>query len=156
MWTSRGCVVRLLCVAFALLTNGCASLTPPPGKGRNLGYTPRDASGPMFEEGPGKEATRTSPGSAAGALGVPRGTVEPGRQSATLTRQAVFGVVDDVTGSTVSVASALSKLAARPPGLGNRGLSGVNGAFTRYLDYGSNQLPWRKSLTLTWNWASFG
>ncbi|WP_332307091.1 hypothetical protein [Stigmatella aurantiaca] len=45
-------------------------------------------------------------------------------------------------GSTDSVASALSKLAARPPGLGNRGLSGVNGAFTRYLDYGSNQLPW--------------
>ncbi|WP_240359823.1 TIGR02269 family lipoprotein [Pyxidicoccus trucidator] len=44
--------------------------------------------------------------------------------------------------STGSVADALSKLAARPPGLGNRGLSGVNGAFTRYLDHGTHQLPW--------------
>jgi hypothetical protein len=53
--------------------------------------------------------------------------------------------VEDVKGSTGSVASSLSKLAARPPGLGNRGLSGVNGAFSRYLDYGSNQLPWLHS-----------
>jgi len=28
------------------------------------------------------------------------------------------------------------------PSLRNRGLSGVNGAFTRNLDYGSHQLPW--------------
>jgi hypothetical protein len=48
----------------------------------------------------------------------------------------------DVKDSTGVLASALSKLATRPPGLGNRGLSGVNGMFTRYLDYGSNQLPW--------------
>jgi hypothetical protein len=48
----------------------------------------------------------------------------------------------DVKDSTGALANALSKLATRPPGLGNRGLSGVNGMFTRYLDYGSNQLPW--------------
>jgi hypothetical protein len=82
-------------------------------------------------------------GAVGGAL--PRGAAEPERQSATLTRQAVLDAIDDVKGSTGSVASSLSKLAARPPGLGNRGLSGVNGAFTRYLDYGSNQLPWLHS-----------
>jgi hypothetical protein len=59
-----------------------------------------------------------------------------------LARQAVLAAVEDVKGSTGNVASALSKLAARPPGLGNRGLSGENGVFTRYLDYGSKQLPW--------------
>ncbi|MCP3139941.1 DUF2380 domain-containing protein [Pyxidicoccus xibeiensis] len=58
------------------------------------------------------------------------------------TRRAVLEAVDGVRGSTGDVASALSRLAALPPGLGNRGLSGVNGAFTRYLDHGSNQLPW--------------
>jgi hypothetical protein len=50
-----------------------------------------------------------------------------------------MGHVKDSTGALANV---LSKLATRPPGLGNRGLSGVNGMFTRYLDYGSNQLPW--------------
>ncbi|MFP2906251.1 DUF2380 domain-containing protein [Pyxidicoccus sp. 3LFB2] len=51
--------------------------------------------------------------------------------------------VDDVKGSTDNVASALSKLASRPPtSLGNRGLTGANGVFTRNLDHGSNQVPW--------------
>ena len=30
-----------LLLALALLTTGCASLTPPPGRGKNLSYTPR-------------------------------------------------------------------------------------------------------------------
>jgi len=48
-----------------------------------------------------------------------------------------------VKDSTASIASALSKLARRPPtSLGNRGLSGTGGAFTRFLDFGANQLPW--------------
>ncbi|KFE69582.1 DUF2380 domain-containing protein [Hyalangium minutum] len=152
MWMSRGCCGWLLwtlsllpragvsrhsglLVAFALLTNGCASLTSPPGRESNLSYTPRGASGPSLADRPGEESPRP--------LASPSTSLhEPGRQSVTLTRQAVFGIVDDVQGTTVSVASALSKLAARPPGQGNRGLSGVNGAFTRYLDHGSNQLPW--------------
>jgi hypothetical protein len=55
MWMSRGCVVWLLLLAFALLMNGCASLPPPPGRDRNLGYTPRGDSGPPWEEGTGEE-----------------------------------------------------------------------------------------------------
>jgi len=50
-----------------------------------------------------------------------------------------MGNVNDSTGA---LSSAISKLVTRPPGLGNRGLSGVNGTFIHYLDYGSNQLPW--------------
>ncbi|MFP2934928.1 DUF2380 domain-containing protein, partial [Pyxidicoccus sp. 3LG] len=58
-------------------------------------------------------------------------------------RDAVLEAVDDVKDSTDNVASTLSKLASRPPtSLGNLGLTGVNGVFTRNLDYGSNQLPW--------------
>jgi hypothetical protein len=133
MWMSRTCVVVLL-----LLLPGCASLTPPPSQGRNLSYTPRvDA----------EQVTRVSPRGAAGAVGgaLRRGATEPGRQSATLARQAVLDAVDEVKGSTGSVASALATLAARPPDLGNRGLSGVNSAFPRYLDYGIDQLPWLHS-----------
>jgi hypothetical protein len=40
------------------------------------------------------------------------------------------------------LASAVSKLRARPPSFLNRGLSGVGGVFTRSLDYGSHQVPW--------------
>jgi len=58
-------------------------------------------------------------------------------------RDAVLAAVDDVKDSTDNVASALSKLAARPPTtFGNQGLTGANGVFTRNLDYGSSQLPW--------------
>jgi hypothetical protein len=54
----------------------------------------------------------------------------------------VLAAVDDLKRSTGTTTSALSKLAARPPGLGNRGLTGIGGIFTRHLDYGSNQLRW--------------
>jgi len=152
----------LLCMA--VLATGCASLTP--SRGRSLSYTPRVATGPALVQlpndehpgapaalppsGPGSEdperlgrrrgsrkvATGASPGSVAGAVG--------GRgQSASVVRDAVLAAVDDVKDSTDNVASALSKLAARPPTtFGNQGLTGANGVFTRNLDYGSSQLPW--------------
>jgi hypothetical protein len=119
-----------LLLAAAMMMTGCASLAPPPSQGRNLGYTPRGASGPMVAEEPGVGGTLT------------RSASEPGQLSVTLARHAVLDAVDEVKGSSVSVASLRSKLAARPPGVGNRGLSGLNGAFTRYLDFGSNHLSW--------------
>jgi hypothetical protein len=131
-WTVRADLLHpwelSLLVALALLTNGCASLTPPPGRERNLGYT-RGASGPMLDKKPG----HVHPEHTAGTIG---------GVSVTRARQAVLDAVADVKGTTSTVASSLSKLAARLPSLGNRGLSGVSGAFTRYLDYGSKQLPW--------------
>jgi hypothetical protein len=51
----------------------------------------------------------------------------------------------EVRGTTDTLAGTLSKLASRPPGLGNRGLSGVNGVFARFLSHGSNQVPWLRA-----------
>ncbi|MCP3143858.1 DUF2380 domain-containing protein [Pyxidicoccus xibeiensis] len=75
--------------------------------------------------------------------------------SAAQVRDAVLEAVDDVKGSTDNITSALSKLASRPPtSLGGRGLSGFNGAFSRYLDFGSQQLHWlRGTLRSTTEWV---
>ncbi len=74
------------------------------------------------------------------------GAADAAAASASQVRDSVLEAVDDVKGSTDNVASALSKLAGRPPtSLGNRGLTGVNGVFIRYLDFGSKQLPWLHS-----------
>ena len=45
-------------LALALLSTGCMSLTPPPGQGMNLRYTPREAAAPVSAEWPGVEAPR--------------------------------------------------------------------------------------------------
>jgi hypothetical protein len=144
-----------LWVCVAVLSTGCASLSQAP----SLSYVPRDASGPALMPPPHQERPHTpeaSPSSTAGdalrrrlvrratprdeTTGVASGTPAA---NASHVRDAVLEAVDDVKDSTDNVASALSKLAIRPPtGLGNRGLTVGNGAFTRYLDFGSNQLPW--------------
>jgi len=138
----------LLLLVCSLLT-GCASMTPPPGRGSNP--TPNLAQR-LSDEGPqqshrrrssGETVTRARPGSTTGqGESAVRGASATAPQNATGTRHAVRSALGEVTGSTDTLASALSKLATRPPSLGNRGLSGVNGAFTRHLDYGSYQLPW--------------
>ncbi|WP_233261236.1 DUF2380 domain-containing protein [Vitiosangium sp. GDMCC 1.1324] len=74
--------------------------------------------------------TGTGPGSVSGAVG--------GAQSATLARQAVFGAIVDVSGSTRRIASSLSKLADSTAGIGSR----ANGVFARYVVYGERQLRW--------------
>ncbi|WP_343073446.1 DUF2380 domain-containing protein [Pyxidicoccus fallax] len=48
----------------------------------------------------------------------------------------------DAKNSLDALTGTLSRLETRPPSFRNRGLSGVNGAFTPHLDYGSKQLPW--------------
>ncbi|RYZ41749.1 MAG: DUF2380 domain-containing protein [Myxococcaceae bacterium] len=147
-----------LLLAVVLLVTGCASVPRAPGHGRSLGYAPRVAAAPAREEAPSNEpprargsppssnsgpeeqqrllrrqrlrddATEAGPGSGVGAA-----------QSSTLTRQAVLEAMDEAKGSRARVEAAFSKLAARPPALGGRGLDGV---FTRYLDHGSDQLTW--------------
>jgi len=121
--TRSGTVVWLLLAAT--LVTGCVSPAMGPSRRRDLGYTPSTIVG----HGPGDEPPRSS--SSWGS-----------RHEAEPAQQAVLSAVATVKGSTGNIANALSKLAARPPGLGNRGLSGINGVFTRYLDHGSQQLPW--------------
>ncbi|MCY1080605.1 hypothetical protein [Archangium lansingense] len=52
-----------LLLALALLSNACASLGPPPGRGMSLHYTPHEATRPAVAGGPGEESplARTSP-----------------------------------------------------------------------------------------------
>ena len=145
---------RALLLACAVLASGCASLPPPPGRGAPLRYTPPGATQPGEAEPPHAlvssppepeepqrlhrrralrhTVTRAGPGRAAGEVG----------STSEETRQAVLAAVDEVKATRKALAATLARLASRPPGLGNRGLSGVNGVFTRHLDYGANQLPW--------------
>jgi len=155
-----------LVVCVALVSTGCASVSLTPHRSEGLRYMPRGASGPALVQPPQEENPRpwaASPPSIIGdalhrrlvrrasprdeSTGAASGGVAGGTAaSSSEVRDAVLEAVDGVTDTTGSVESALSKLASLPPTrLGNRGLSGVNGAFTRYLDFGSNQLPWLRS-----------
>ncbi|NMO20587.1 DUF2380 domain-containing protein [Pyxidicoccus fallax] len=106
-------VVALLLLSAALLAAGCSSRAA----------------------GSREDATGAGPDRVKGTAGGPR-------QIAARTRRAVVQVADEVRGATGEHARSLSALAARPPGLGNRGLSGGNGAFTRFIDHGSRQSRW--------------
>ena len=146
-----------LLLACAVLASGCASLPPAPGRGAPLRYTPHGGTEPGVAEPPHALAssrpslpepeepqrlhrrrparhtvTRAGPSRAAGEVG---GTSEE-------TRQAVLAAVDEVRGTRDALAATLARLASRPPGLGNRGLSGNNGIFLSHLDSASQQLPW--------------
>ena len=67
-----------------------------------------------------------------------------GQSNSTLTHQAVLATVKELVESPGGLARSRSLLVARTGKLGTR----VNGAFLRYIDYGSNQLPWlNRSLT---------
>ncbi|MFP2929293.1 DUF2380 domain-containing protein [Pyxidicoccus sp. 3LG] len=155
----------LLCVA--VLSTGCASLSRAPNRSESLRSMPRGAMNPTLTQPPGEESprARVSPSLVVAGPEVlerrlhrrvePRddatgaasgGVVGATAASASQVRDAVLEAVDDVKGSTDNVASALSKLASRPPtSLGRLGLTGVNGVFTRSLDHGSSQLPWLHS-----------
>jgi len=161
-WTLRA---DILLLGVVLLATGCASLAPASGQGKSLSYTPRRGPGPAWEQPPSDEHS-LAPASPPLAVASPEqpqrlrrrqrsreaatdvgpglvtGAAAGGAKGTTLARQAVLATVDDVKGTTGRVARALSTLAARPPGKGNRGLSGLNGAFTRDLEYGASPLPW--------------
>ena len=119
-----------LLLSAALLSTGCASLRSAPGytkPGMMLGDLPPRAE--VRSVAPEPDDRR------------PHLPASPLRnrdeQSATLTRQAVLGAMDEVKGSTGTIASSLSRLAARRTGIGE-----ANGVFSRYVVYGANQLPW--------------
>ena len=56
-WTMRA---NTLLLGVALLATGCASLTPAPGRGRSLSYTPRVAEAPALVPSPSEDHPRTS------------------------------------------------------------------------------------------------
>ena len=156
-----------LVLCAALVSTGCASVSLAPSRSGSLRYNmPSGASGPARVQRPQEESPRTwaaSPPPIVGdalhrrlvrrvsprdeTTGAASGGVAGGAAaSASQVHDAVLEAVQDAKDSTDIIASALSKLANSPPtSLGNRGLSGTGGAFIRYLDFGSNQLPWLRS-----------
>ncbi|MCY1044589.1 DUF2380 domain-containing protein [Corallococcus sp. bb12-1] len=108
-----------LVLSVVLLTTGCASPSPGPGRRMRLNHARHVVSGPPVEV-PEPRSRGQHPGE------------DLGGQDATPTRQAVLDAIADVKGSTESIARALSKLDSR----------GDWDVFTRYTDYGSSQLPW--------------
>jgi hypothetical protein len=153
----------LLLLCLAVFSTGCASVSLAPRRSEGPRYMPRGTSGPALVQPPQEERPHTweaSPPSTAGdalqrrlvrrakprdeTTGAASGGVAGGAAArSSQVHDAVLEAVNGVKDSTGSIESALSRLASLPPAsLGNRGLSGTGGAFTRYLDFGSNQLPW--------------
>ena len=153
-WTLRANAL-VLCVA--LLSSGCASVSLAPSRSGSLRHSmPRGASRPSLAQSPQEERPHTpeaSPSSPAGdalqrrlvrrrapqesVTGVaPGGGMNGTAASAAGVHDALLEAVRGVKDSTDNIASALSELARRPPtSLGNRGLSGTGGAFTRFLEH---------------------
>jgi hypothetical protein len=108
---------EVLLLSVTLLASGCAGVAP-------------------VERGHGPLMMQRS-----AAVPAPRAVGEDSQ-----VRDALLEVVDEVRGSTGSAVGTLSGLAARPPDWRNRGLSGVNGAFSRDLEHGSQQVLWLQGM----------
>ncbi|MCY1073564.1 DUF2380 domain-containing protein [Archangium lansingense] len=145
-------------LALALLSTGCASLTPPPaGQGTSLRYAPREVMGPTSVQEPSVESpgapgsTPPSPSVATAperlhrrrssrvevtAVG-PDSAEREARQRALATQLAFRGALREVSGSTRRISGELARLNTSVWGLaqGNR-------VFMRYADYGAAQLRW--------------
>jgi hypothetical protein len=106
-----------LLLALALLSAGCASLPPPPGRGMNLRYMPRETAGPALAEGP-------SDG--------------PAWRSALAAHLAFRGAVGDVSGSTRRLSGELSSLRASHQGIAGK----AAGLFVPYIEHGERHLRW--------------
>jgi hypothetical protein len=91
-----------LLLALALLSNACASLTPPPGREMYLRYTPHEATGPAVAGGPGP-VTAAGPGGAEGTA----------RQSALAAHLAFRGAMREVSGSTRRLSGEFNATAER-------------------------------------------
>ncbi|WNG50137.1 DUF2380 domain-containing protein [Archangium minus] len=118
-----------LLLAMALLSAGCASLTPPPGRGMRLHYTPHEAAGPAWADGPSEKSplAHASPPKPDGAV----------RQRALAAQLAFRGALREVSGSARRISGELTRLKAS-----GRGLARGNGVFLCYADYGAAQLRW--------------
>ncbi|WP_095991994.1 DUF2380 domain-containing protein [Cystobacter fuscus] len=147
-----------LLLALALLSNACVSLTPRPGPGRSLRYTPHDVTGPAVAGGVGEESPLvldSQPLSSRGPeaperLHRRRGSREtmtavgPGSADATVWQSALAAHlafrkgVGEVSGITRRISRELSRLRASNLGIAGAG----NGIFVRYVDHGEAWLRW--------------
>ncbi|PTL79564.1 DUF2380 domain-containing protein [Vitiosangium sp. GDMCC 1.1324] len=150
--TSRARWVGLV-LTLALLSTGCASLTPPSGRGTSLRYTPREATGPASAQGPGVESPlllvstpdaetperlrRRRASRAEVTAAGPDSAEREARQSALSAQLAFRGAIREVSGSTRRISGELARLKAS-----GRGIADGNGVFLRYADYGTEQLRW--------------
>ncbi|MCE9669820.1 TIGR02269 family lipoprotein [Myxococcus stipitatus] len=150
-----------LLLVVTLLSSGIASGIQSTGRGGALSETPRAAPLPSWGDVLRDELSRGPvdlPASLAGSgeeqrrwrQGTPRAAVtvagpgaaatggrRPGTQEA---RQAFLDSLDEVRDSLKESEAVFSKLAERAPVFSGRALSA--GAFTRYLDHGTNEVAW--------------
>ncbi|WP_043403988.1 DUF2380 domain-containing protein [Archangium violaceum] len=126
-------------LALALLSNGCAPLTPPPGQGTHLRYAPREGAthgwvgGPDEPSAPESERPqrlhlRQGPRET-GPVVDPGGVEDTG--SALAAHLAFLGAVDEVSASAHRISREMSTLRASHQGIAGAG----NGLFVRHLEY---------------------
>ncbi|HEX8538012.1 MAG TPA: DUF2380 domain-containing protein, partial [Cystobacter sp.] len=136
-----------LLLALALLSTGCVSLRPPPGREMSLLYTAGEPVPPPSVEAPGAllspsapEAPRRlyrRPASREAVTAVdPDSTLGASRQSALAAQLAFRRALLDVSGSTRRLSGEFSRLQALGRGIGG------NGVLVRYVDHGARQLLW--------------
>ncbi|WP_308809550.1 hypothetical protein [Archangium lansingense] len=144
-------ILLALLLALALLSTGCASLTPPPGRGTHLRYTPHEAAPPAWAQGPGEPSAPEPEGpqrlhrrqgarETVTAVG-PGGAEETAWQSALAAHLAFRKGVSELSGSTRRISGELSRLKASHLGIAGAG----NGIFVRYVDHGVAQVRWIES-----------
>ncbi|MCY1073573.1 DUF2380 domain-containing protein [Archangium lansingense] len=130
-----------LLLALALLSTGCASLTPPPGMGPGLRYTPGAESRRLLVSTPESEAPerlhRRRASRAEVTAAGPDSAEWEARQRALAAQLAFRGAIREVSGSTRRISGELVRLNSS-----GRGLASGNGVFLRYTDYGAEQLRW--------------
>ncbi|HEX5754311.1 MAG TPA: DUF2380 domain-containing protein [Archangium sp.] len=124
----------VLLLALALLSTSCASWTPPPGRGKNLRYSPREEETPslVLEAGTSQRQHRRQGAREAVTA------VEPARQEALAAHLAFVRALGDVTTSTRLMSGELSRLEAS-----KRGIAGhYPELFVPFVQYGTQQLRW--------------
>ncbi|PTL77514.1 DUF2380 domain-containing protein [Vitiosangium sp. GDMCC 1.1324] len=145
-------------LALALLSTGCASLTPPPAERTSLRYAPRETAGPTSVQGQDGASPR-APGSTLPSPSVstaperlhrrrasrvevtavgPDSAEREARQGTLAAQLALHGALREVSGATHRISAELARLKAS-----GRGLSGKHaGLFVRFIDFGTEQVRW--------------
>jgi hypothetical protein len=119
-----------LLLVLAMLSTGCASLAPPPGRGTHLRYTHGETAAPSWAGGPAEESAPEpqGPGHAAETAG-----------AGVLAAQLAFrGAVLDAAGSTRRLSGELSRLEKSHGGIAGK----AAGLFVPSIGYGQSQLRW--------------